>query len=614
MCGIAGYYNYKSSLPVGREAITRMNRSMVHRGPDAQDYYVNNNIALGNVRLSIVDLEGGKQPFLSDDRSLVLVFNGEIYNHNILRSELENLGARFRTKSDTEIVLRAYEVYGYSCVDKFIGCWSFGIWDEKRKVMFLSRDRIGEKPLYYAIDGGTFVFSSEMKGIFEYGFRKVINTELIELYLTLSYLPAPHTFYKNLYKLEPGTNLYIQNGNLRKEKYWDIPVVQEDEMSKDINDVAEEFKYLLDNSVDLQMQCDVPFGAFLSGGLDSSTIVSIMSGRSNIPIKTFTMSYDKRKDESELAERTAKYFNTEHHVCNIDSVFIEDTLSLIPRIYDEPFGDVSAIPLRLVSEFAHANGLKVVLTGDGGDEALSGYNIYRSAIVNQRLRFLAPSTKQIGISLLNALARVPSRSLSDKAKEGYRLVYPLFSDITDFLAFKHSWLPLSQRADILRQYKTQYHLEDFLRDSLGRARYSNDFYKIMYFDLAVQLPDQMLTKVDRMTMWNSLEVRVPFLDYRLVEFMSKVHKNVKLRNLQGKSVLREAYGEKLPPEILSQPKTGFGVPITDGMLSKTMNNLSKNIADFVDTGSLFDSSIRLQSSSRNRHLSWMVFVLNEFTQ
>ncbi len=611
MCGIAGYYNYNNNKKIDSEKIIRMNESLKHRGPDDNGFYINRDLAIGNVRLSIVDIAGGKQPFFNEDKLSVIVFNGEIYNYKALKKELEESGEKFRTNSDTEVILKSYHKYGFDCIKKFIGCWSFALWDASKKSLFISRDRLGEKPLYYAIKNGTFVFASELKGIFTYGLQKEINTDLIELYLTLSYIPAPYTFYKGINKLEPAHNIIIENGNIRKEKYWKLPYSSEEYMNKNSDSIVEEFKFLLEDSVELQMQCDVPFGAFLSGGLDSSTIVSIMSQKSKSKIKTFTMGYNVDKDESSIAQNTAKYFGTDHYNSIISDSFIEDIVPFISKVYDEPFGDTAAVAFHLISKIAKNNKLKVILTGDGGDEALSGYNIYKSIMLYQKFNKLPNQFVELFISLLTLLKNFTFGSFENRVEQGIRFLSPMKFNTIDFLAYKNSWFPLNGREKTIRNYSNQYHLEDYLTDSLKLVPYKDIFYTTMYYDLMMKLPDQMLVKTDRMSMANSIEVRVPFLDYRIIELLSKVDKSIKLNGLQSKSILRKAFSNQLPIEVLRQSKKGFGMPIKQNIINKYKNNFSGSLNDLINLKELGSISENYQSQERNTHLNWIIIMLNE---
>ena len=313
MCGIAGYLYLDKNKPAGRELVKSMTDCIAYRGPDGEGFYVNNHVALGHRRLSIIDLSTGDQPMLSDDGKKVIIFNGEIYNFIELRKELQGLGYVFKTASDTEVILKAYEHWGYDCQNKFNGMWAFALWDESKQELFLSRDRIGEKPLHYAVTDSAFVFGSEIKSLFAFGVPREIRPELIEIYLSLTNIPAPHTFYKNIYKLMPGHFLVVNAGGIQEKKYWDLPEINEANMLSDKAMIYERFENLLTDAVKIRMRSDVPFGAFLSGGLDSSSVVALMSGISKEPVNTFTIGFDdKAFDESALAQQVADAFHTRH--------------------------------------------------------------------------------------------------------------------------------------------------------------------------------------------------------------------------------------------------------------------------------------------------------------
>ena len=376
MCGITGIYHFNKERSVDKSQLKRMTDIIRHRGPDSDGFYLNGNIGLGHRRLSIIDLSTGDQPMFNNDKSISIIFNGEIYNYIELRQELIQKGHKFRTTSDTEVAIKSYEEWGFDCQNKFNGMWAFALWDERKKHLFLSRDRIGEKPLHYTIYNNSLIFGSEIKSLFAYGIPKRFETELIEIYLVLTYIPAPYTFYKDIKKLLPGHYLLIKNENVEEKKYWDLPEIDEDNMFTNKGKIYDKFDYLLKDSVKIRMRSDVPFGAFLSGGLDSSSIVALMSEISNFPVKTFTIGFDDTNfDESALAQEVAKKFNTEHFRGTVTPDKFEESLERIVFHYDEPFGDSSAIPTGYVSKFA-ADKVKMVLTGDGGDEVLSGYRGY----------------------------------------------------------------------------------------------------------------------------------------------------------------------------------------------------------------------------------------------
>ncbi|MEO6302045.1 MAG: asparagine synthase (glutamine-hydrolyzing), partial [Bacteroidia bacterium] len=377
MCGIAGIFNFNSTQIVNRDLLRSMTDVINYRGPDGDGFFIDNCLGLGHRRLSIIDLATGDQPMISDDKSLALILNGEIYNYIELKEELVKKGYRFKTTSDTEVVLKAYEEWGYDCQNKFNGMWAFALWDKTKQVLFLSRDRIGEKPLHYAVHNNSFSFGSEIKSLFKAGVPKMPQLEFLEIYSVFKSIPAPHTFFKDIKKLQPGHYILVDKNGFKEYKYWDMPSIDENNMITDSQLVHEKFTSLFEDSIKIRMRCDVPFGAFLSGGLDSASIVALMNNYSDHPINTFTIGYDESEfDESKLAELVAKKFNTNHYLGIVKSENFDEVVNRIVQHYDEPFGDSSAIPTGYVSKFASEK-VKMVLTGDGGDELLSGYPSYQ---------------------------------------------------------------------------------------------------------------------------------------------------------------------------------------------------------------------------------------------
>jgi len=377
MCGIAGILHFDLDRPVDPVVLKAMTDPLSHRGPDGEGFYVNQNLGLGHRRLAIIDLGTGGQPMFSSDRSIVIVFNGEIYNYLELRKELIELNYEFTTSSDTEVIINAYRQWGIDCQKKLNGMWAFALWDDNKKQLMLSRDRIGEKPLYYSVRGNSIIFGSEIKSLLAYGLPKTANLELVEIYLTLGYIPAPYSFYKDIHKLKAGHCLLVQGSKVTEDKYWDLPLIDEDNMLVQEQEIYERFEELLNHSVSLRMRSDVPYGAFLSGGLDSAAVVAIMSGISSTPIQTFTASFNESSfDESKLASVVADCFGSNHHEFLVEAETFSESLNNISHHYDEPFGDPSAIAIGHLSKFAKSK-VKMVLTGDGGDEVLSGYTIYQ---------------------------------------------------------------------------------------------------------------------------------------------------------------------------------------------------------------------------------------------
>ena len=586
MCGITGIVHFDRLQSLDEQKLKRMTDVIEHRGPDSEGFYVDNHIGLGHRRLSIIDLQTGNQPMFSEDQKKVIVFNGEIYNYIEIREELIKKGYRFQSESDTEVILNAYEEWGYECQNKFNGMWAFALWDQTKQVLFLSRDRIGEKPIHYSIFENTFVFGSEMKSLFTYGIPKIADFSLTELYLMLAYIPEPYTFYKNIFKLKAGHYLIVKNQKVEEFKYWDLPEIDESNMLKDKDYIYEQFESLFKDSIKIRMRSNVPYGAFLSGGLDSSSIVSVMSGISEFPINTFTIGFPQKDfDESLLASDVAKKFHTSHHLGEINPDDFDTIINKIAFHYDEPFGDSSAIPTGYVSKFAREK-VKMVLTGDGGDEVLSGYNSYvgiKIASLYQKFPHL----------IQNNLPRIVS-ILKHQTKGQLRLKMNKIDSVlnTSRLPFEERMIQKRANTDYLSIKKMTskmeeiYPIEDFISDIMKKCSFKDEFYKLMYLNFKYDLPNGYLVKVDRMSMAYSLETRTPFLDYRLIEFMTGVDKNVKMQGWERKSILRNTIGRTLPDTLLNAPKKGFGIPLREWFKSghfedKINNNLkaAKSILD-----------------------------------
>jgi asparagine synthase (glutamine-hydrolysing) len=615
MCGIAGIFHFDTSRRADDKVIRSMTGSLSHRGPDGEGFFIHNNIAFGHRRLSIIDLETGDQPMFSEDNSIVVIFNGEIYNYIELREELKTHGHTFRTNSDTEVIIKAYQQWGLGCQNKFNGMWAFALWDEKQQQLFLSRDRIGEKPIFYSIFKNTLVFGSEIKSLFAYGVPNDYNLELLEIYLTLSFIPAPHTFYKDIFKLEAGHCLLVTCNSVTKKQFWDLPEIDESNMFREKNKIYEEFEYLLKDSIKLRMRCDVPYGAFLSGGLDSSSIVTLMSEISSFPVETFTIGYhEKPFDERELAKLVANECRTNHHEILVKHDSFAASLDNIAYHFDEPFGDASAIATGQVSKFASEK-VKMILTGDGGDEILSGYRIYQGEKFAAQYRHLPPWVRK----------SIPHFfSLISKPFDGHAFNYPLkrIQRVTNSsnLDFKGRFLSKTASIDIdlikqMTNGREKYPVEEFLCDFLKKCSYNDPFYKLMYLNHKLTLPDDMLVKTDRMSMAHSIEIRTPFLDYRLIEYMARVHKDVKMINFERKSILRHTVGRKLPKGILKAPKKGFSVPLRywfkNDSFKKRLQDLEKDM-DFLSKNKM-ETILKRNITGRedDGNFIWKLFVLSK---
>lgn len=619
MCGITGILHFDDNRSADSGMVKRMAHTIVHRGPDGEGYHVNGPVGLGHRRLSIIDLHTGDQPMYSDDRRLVIVFNGEIYNYIELREELKGLGRRFRSESDTEVVLQAYEQWGKGCQEKLNGMWAFAIWDDREKELFLSRDRIGEKPLYYAVHDNTFLFGSEIKTILEYGHPREWEEENLELYLFFSYIPAPRTFFRGIRQLMAGHCMVVRDGNIKESAYWDLPEIDEHRMRTDRSELYEEFEHLLTDSIRIRMRSDVPYGAFLSGGLDSSCIVGIMSDISSHPVETFTIGFDEKAfDERPLARLVADEFKTNHHARRVDPNSFDRALEQVYHHYDDPFGDSSAIPTGHVSMYAREK-VKMVLTGDGGDEVLSGYTIYQGEKFAARYGALPGPVRGSLPPLLRGAAHFLTGKLRYKMNRSVNVCESSNLDFESRLITKLATVRVETLRELLSgARRDRITVEDYISDLMGRCPYNDPFYKLMYYNLKNSLPNDMLVKVDRMAMAHSLETRVPFLDPRLIDLMARVHKDVKMEKYERKSVLRRTVARRLPPELLKARKMGFGVPLREWFKGREFEAKLRGLDDLgggLDKGALR----RIVDETRSGRMDyggfiWTLFVVKRWLE
>src|SRR3990167_2782528 len=571
MCGICGLLDLNRAVDV--DLLTRMGNSLLHRGPDEGDSYTDTTLGLGHRRLSIIDLDAGRQPIFNEDRTLAIVFNGEIYNFNELRRGLLASGHVFRTKSDTEVIIHLYEEYGYGCLELLEGMFAFAIWDCKKKELFLARDRFGIKPLVYFYDGRKFIFSSEIKSILQDDrVPREFNYGAFHDYLTFNYIPAPGTIYKNIMKLEPGHFLTVDAGNgnitLRKERYYDVADLNHNNNGTVIRleEAKEKLRFALEESVKSHMISDVPIGAFLSGGIDSSIIVGLMSRFSNRPVKTFSIGFDGHDlfDETAYARQVSRLNNTEHYEFKLNHT---DMLGIIPEVLDnldEPFSDWSIFPTYLVSRET-GKYVKVALSGDGADEVFGGY---RKHLGEYLAKYYMKVPKQLRHKAIEPLLNMLPDSHDSLPLEYMRRVKKFISGISDDQAERHfKWMQIfsaGAQRELLNSYPDQLGNDPLNTIANLCDRYKGDaINRILYTDLMFCLTYDMLAKVDSMSMLNSLEVRVPYLDKNLVELAFSMNGDLKLNGLKRKYILVETFKDILPPELHKRSKQGFDIPIGD---------------------------------------------------
>jgi len=562
MCGIAGQYNFGDHRPVEEKILRRMCRVIEHRGPDDEGYYRDGDLGLGMRRLSIIDLPGGAQPIYNEDRTVAVVFNGEIYNYRELISQLKSKGHRFQTRSDTETIVHLYEEMGPACPRALRGMFAFALWDGPNRRLVLARDRVGKKPLFYWLDRGRCVFGSEMKSIFQDPeVPRQINLQAVVDYLTFLCVPGPKTIYRNVWKLPPGSVAEITPRGLRLSQYWDLEFQAVGD--RDESRVSGELIEQLEDSVACRLESEVPLGAFLSGGIDSSTVVALMSTLQENPVTSVSIGFqEKDYDESSGAVEIAERFRTRHHT----HVVRPDALSVLDKLvwhFDEPFADSSAVPTYYVCRAARQH-VTVALSGDGGDEAFGGYRRYYYDLLEGRLRAVLPAfVRRFLISPLAAVypkadrlprflrAKTLLSNVADTAERGYLRSRTIFQPV-----LRNALL----RPEVLEAagpYDPFYVLEPHFQRTRGWPHLS----RLQYIDLKTYLPDDILVKVDRMSMANSLEVRSPLLDQRLWAYLAGLPPELKINGKQRKYILKKTMEPLLPGTTLYRKKQGFVVPL-----------------------------------------------------
>jgi asparagine synthase (glutamine-hydrolysing) len=575
MCGICGIVNFNRDEPVDRQALQSMTDALAHRGPDDEGTFRDANVGLGHRRLSIIDLSGGKQPIYNEDSSAVIVFNGEIYNYAGLMADLAARGHLFRTRSDTETILHSYEEYGSQCVQRLRGMFAFAIWDRRQNRLLLARDRLGIKPLYFYRDCNFFAFASEIKALLESpSVPRELDTEALDLYLSLRYVPGPRTMFKDIFKLQPGHTLLLDEGGIHIQKYWDVPY--HPLPGRTPADYLAEFEQLLEESVRLRLMSEVPLGVFLSGGLDSSSILAVMSKiTGGERIKTFSVGYEassvqeEESNEFYYARMAAKAFGAEHHEFRVSAPDFGDFIPDLVWHLDEPLADPSCIPLYFLSKLARKH-VTVILSGEGADEILAGYGIYRKMLALEEFyQFVAP--------LSAPLAPLLGHLMPGEARRSYLRMSGLPLEIR-YRGVSRAFRPeLKEQllADCLCD-ESQERLNDLFLPYYRHVQRAAPLDRMLYADTKVWLPDDILMKADKMTMANALELRVPFLDHRLVEFAAAVPPKLKLNGSSGKFLLRRSMQEVLPKPILQRPKKGFPVP-TEQWLRIPLKDLTHDV-------------------------------------
>lgn len=569
MCGITGLFDTRGQRSIDRAALQRMNDSQLHRGPDEGSLYTEPGLGLGHRRLSIIDIATGQQPLFNADKTIAIVFNGEIYNYQSLMAELQGLGYAFHTKSDTECIVHAWEAWGERCVDRLRGMFAFALWDRTKQTFFMARDRLGVKPMYYGVmDDGLLAFGSELKSVLAYqsaGVRlnRALDPLAVEEYFALGYVAEPRTIFKQALKLPPATTLLWRRGEPMPQPkvYWDVRFSLDNPISAE--DACAELRHRLDESVKLRMIAEVPLGAFLSGGVDSSAVVASMAQVSTEPVNTCSIGFDDPQfNESAFAQTVAERYQTRHHleVVKSDDFDLIDTLA---RLYDEPYADSSAIPTYRVCQLARKR-VTVALSGDGGDESFGGYRRYRMHLMEERMRSALPHG--VRRPIFGLLGKVyPKADWAPRVFRAKTTFEGMARSSVEAYFHSVSILRGPMRDELFSaRFKTEiagYDARLVFEQHAERANTDDPLALIQYLDLKTYLVGDINTKVDRASMAHSLEVREPLMDHPLVEWLATLPSSLKVRGQEGKFLLKKAMEPRLSDDILYRPKMGFAVPL-----------------------------------------------------
>ncbi|MGD8394531.1 MAG: asparagine synthase (glutamine-hydrolyzing) [Candidatus Eiseniibacteriota bacterium] len=567
MCGIAGIHALGTPRPIDRAALADMNRVITHRGPDSDGFYEDDGwIGMAMRRLAIIDVEGGQQPIANEDGTIWIVFNGEVYNFQELARLLTARGHRFRTRTDTEAIVHAYEEWGTACVERFDGMFCFSLWDSRRRRLLMARDRVGIKQLYYTIAGGQLLWGSELKCLLQHpAVERRLSPSALNHFLTYLYVPAPLTIFEGIHELPAAHRLVVEGGGEpRLERYWELCYAVD--RSRSDEEHAAGLRAHLDDAVRARLIADVPLGGFLSGGIDSGSIVALMAAHADGPVRTFSIGYEdggEAFDERRPARQVAEQYATDHH----EFVVRPDLVELVPRLvraFDQPFADSSAIPNWYLSSMTRRH-VTVALSGLGGDEVVAGYERYRGALLAERLGWLPRGLVRGLVAPL--VERLPeSRGGGHWSGRAKRFVRAMQLDFDDRYLELISAFGAAGRAALLSPaMREQIALDeprDLFRSHAELVRDADPLHRALFIDLKLYLPGDLLTLTDRMAMAHSLEVRVPFLDHHLLEYAATIPPGLKLRGMERKFILKQAVADLLPPGILNRRKMGFSVPLT----------------------------------------------------
>ena len=588
MCGICGIFDTRSGSSIERETLLAMSRRIVHRGPDDGREHFEPGVALGHRRLAIIDVTSGQQPLTNEDGSVIVVYNGEIYNFQDLVGELVAAGHTFRTHCDTEVIVHAWEQWGPRCVERFNGMFAFALWDRNKQTLFLARDRLGEKPLYYTwLDDDTFLFASELKAILAHPrVRREMDPTAMEDYLALGYVPDPKSIYKGIFKLSPAHRLTVTRGSrARPECYWDVRF--NGHGVADESALRDELTSRLKEAVRIRLMSEVPLGAFLSGGVDSSAIVAMMAQLSADPVNTCSISFgDPKFNESQYAQMIADRYHTQHHVDQVETDGLE-LLDNLVGVYDEPFADSSAIPTYRVCQLARRR-VTVVLSGDGGDETFAGYRRYKWHMHEESVRHKVPAWFREPV--FGALgAAYPKLDWAPKVLRAKSTFQALARNSMEAYFHSVSFTPdhvrLPLYSDSFLSQLGEYRAFNTFERHRANAPTDDDLSLIQYLDFKTYLPGDILVKVDRASMAHSLEVRVPILDHTFIEWAAGISSGLKLRGAEGKYLFKKSLEPYVPEEILYRPKMGFGIPLAAWLRGP----LRQRVQEAIGKGALRES-------------------------
>lgn len=564
MCGICGKYNYAGAGQVTREELKKMTGLLVHRGPDDEGFYTDGGVGLAMRRLSIIDLATGHQPISNEDGSVWIVFNGEIYNFQELHQKLAGKGHVFRTKSDTETIVHLYEEYGTAFAKELRGMFAIAIWDRRKKRLVLARDRVGKKPIFYSLNGTSFAFASELNALLAAGVSREIDLRAVDAFLTLQYIPSPLSIFKSVKKLEPASVLTLENGKITVKKYWDLPLGAQ-KLNLPLAEVKERLYSELLEATKIRLISEVPLGAFLSGGIDSSVVVALMAKSSAQPVKTFSIGFKEAGfSELDFARQVAVMYGTKHTEFTVEAG-MADVLEKLVRHYGEPYADPSALPSYFVSRETRKS-VTVALNGDGGDEAFGGYLRYVAMKLDNFMRAMPSGVKKIMLNLTRLLPQKAPYGLFWRAAK-FMKASMLQDPARRYLSTVCFFGPDEKEGLFSPAFENALGVdlrygERYIMDLFKVAASQDLMGKLSYVDFRSYLPECLMTKMDIASMANSLETRSPFLDQKVIEFAFKLPGNLKLKGLTGtKWILKETFKDMLPRQIYKRGKMGFGIPL-----------------------------------------------------